>query len=245
MVVDAFPLSPCNPYVLFTSYFRLIYSGLSWRQRVFHLRRSQCCVQRMYVCIYVCMYVVFLRSLLRLTALGFSMCAARAGVVGEAAACSTPLCRLLPLRFFVVSFVDDLGLCAPALGNHANILLFGQQNGKRVHSTDTADQSLADQSPARPPWGEGMFSKFDTHPTQPLLLAVAVVLHSSLHHFLRRPRPPSRRSSRMYRGSIFYDRLRYVLLWCCGMYCCTAGHCCCVCVLVFVYYFFRRSSRRS
>ena len=41
------PLSPCNLYVLFTSHFRLIYSGLSWRHRIFHLPHSQCCVQRM------------------------------------------------------------------------------------------------------------------------------------------------------------------------------------------------------
>ena len=160
------------------------------------------------------------------------MCAARAGVVGEVAACSTSLCRLLSLRFFVVSFVDDLGMCAPALGNHANILLWPARR-QEVRSTDTADRSLADQSPARPPWGEGMFSKFGTHPTQPLLLAV-VVFHSSLHHFLRRPPPPPpRRSSRMHRDLTLYDCLLYVLLWCCGMYCCTAGHCC-VCVLVFV-----------
>ena len=45
------PLSPCNLYVLFTSHFRLIYSGLSWRHRIFLLPRSQCCVQRMHVCI--------------------------------------------------------------------------------------------------------------------------------------------------------------------------------------------------
>ena len=47
------PLSPCNLYVLFTSHFRFIYYGLSWRHRIFHLPRSQCCVQRMYVYMYV------------------------------------------------------------------------------------------------------------------------------------------------------------------------------------------------
>ena len=50
------PLSPCNLYVvLFTYHFRLIYSDLSWRHRIFHLPRSQCCGQRLYVYMYVCM----------------------------------------------------------------------------------------------------------------------------------------------------------------------------------------------
>ena len=44
------PLSPCNMHVLFTSHFRLDYSDLSWRHRIFLLPRSQCCVGRMYVC---------------------------------------------------------------------------------------------------------------------------------------------------------------------------------------------------
>ena len=48
------PLSPCNLYVLFTSHFRLIYPGLSWRHCIFLLPRSQYCVQRMYACMYVC-----------------------------------------------------------------------------------------------------------------------------------------------------------------------------------------------
>ena len=46
------PLSPCNLYVLFTSHFQLIYSGLSWRHRIFLLPRSQYCIQRMYVWMY-------------------------------------------------------------------------------------------------------------------------------------------------------------------------------------------------
>ena len=53
------PFSPCNLYLFFTSHFRLIYSGLSWRYRIFLLPRSQYCVQRMYVCMYVCMYVKY------------------------------------------------------------------------------------------------------------------------------------------------------------------------------------------
>ena len=48
-----FPLSPCNLYLLLASHFRLIYSGLSWRHRIFLLPRSQYCVQRMYVCMCV------------------------------------------------------------------------------------------------------------------------------------------------------------------------------------------------
>ena len=46
-------LSSYNLYILFTSHFRLIYSGLSWRHRIFLLPR--CCVQRMYVL--ACMHV--------------------------------------------------------------------------------------------------------------------------------------------------------------------------------------------
>ena len=42
-------LSPCNLYVLFTRHFRLIYSGLGWRHRIFYLPRTRCCVERMYV----------------------------------------------------------------------------------------------------------------------------------------------------------------------------------------------------
>ena len=64
VVVHASPFSPCNLYVLFTSHFQLIYSGLSWRHRSFLLPRSQCCVQRMYIYV-LCMYVCKVYSLLR------------------------------------------------------------------------------------------------------------------------------------------------------------------------------------
>ena len=59
------PLSLCNLYILFSSHFRLIYSRLSWRHRIFLLPRSQCCVQRMYACslcirhvckVYICVH---------------------------------------------------------------------------------------------------------------------------------------------------------------------------------------------
>ena len=52
------PLSPCNLYVLFTSHFQFIYSGFTWRHRIFLLPRSQCCVQRMHV--YLLMYTLLL-----------------------------------------------------------------------------------------------------------------------------------------------------------------------------------------
>ena len=60
------PFSPCNLYVPFTSHFRLIYSGLSWRHRIFLLPCSQCCVQHM-SCVYacsleLCMYVNYTLS---------------------------------------------------------------------------------------------------------------------------------------------------------------------------------------
>ena len=64
VVVHASPFPPCNLYVLFTSHFQLIYSGLSWRHRSFLLPRSQCCVQRMYIYV-LCMYVCKVYSLLR------------------------------------------------------------------------------------------------------------------------------------------------------------------------------------
>ena len=50
--LSTLPLSPCNLYVLFTSHFRLIYSGLSWRHRIFLLPRSRYFVQRMYVYVF-------------------------------------------------------------------------------------------------------------------------------------------------------------------------------------------------
>ena len=50
------PLSSCNLYVLFTSHFRLIYSRLRWRYRIFLLQRSQCCV---WCPTHVCMHVVY------------------------------------------------------------------------------------------------------------------------------------------------------------------------------------------
>ena len=49
------PLSPCNLYVLFTSHFRLIYSGLSWRHHTFLFY----CVHNVVfnACMYACMHV--------------------------------------------------------------------------------------------------------------------------------------------------------------------------------------------
>ena len=57
-----------------------------------------------------------------------------------------------------------------------------------------------------------------------------IVVHSSVEHFLWRPRPPPRRSLRMYRDSIFYDRLLYF----CGAVLLYRWSLLCVCVLVFV-----------
>ena len=54
-------LSPCNLYVLFTSHFRLIYSRLNRRHRIFFTAFTMLCST--HVCVYacsLCMYVKYL-----------------------------------------------------------------------------------------------------------------------------------------------------------------------------------------
>ena len=52
------PLFPCNLYVLFTSHFQLIYSGLSWRHRIYFSFTAFTLLCSTHVCTrYACMHV--------------------------------------------------------------------------------------------------------------------------------------------------------------------------------------------